>query len=644
MILEHAIYGSETGLGDYRILATSPRFRERLRARVEYYSNLEWSAVAGAFVPTFSFYSLGDRLWAFARTVYLGPTVRGSEYLVHTLVLDGPSLAQIEYRPFALAAEFSSQKPARPLPSLTFNGSVVNFSKKLPNPVIAASLRALSRGPLYLRADPGDAEQICRDIHESLPPTDRMRATFCTRYSYGRHLDYQLSAFVAADEERLRAQTSNATIVAHPPPSAATPDLFDRWMREVCSEPDFDLVGPSILRDAPDAFALLGGVRDLRLWTSKGGAATDDTSALEKSSALVLAPENCDRPSIQPIVPGALAVEICRRVRNAETFAETAELSRARPSEIRRAAAQWLGQLRTEPTEAWMADLLLRLPDAPLDELVESLKRTDLLDRSAGAYRAFLSTIFTGLRDRFGVAAGSGVASIIGDLSSAAIRHFVQATEETAKSDADGARRAGWLLALVRARAIPAAVAGRIVLSNDLLTSLRDDELMTLAPALFGMEEGLAQALPSIPEGSTLDRALASVLRERLQTAWKPRTPFGSEILRRILLGASTVPFARATAVDLTAAAFFIGTIFPRESRADLRGSIATLVDRLADAGLTPVQASLLIRALVGVGSVKVKRGTLVSLIRQALCRRPKEIWSFPRRHLRLRRLREVTA
>jgi hypothetical protein len=643
MILEHAIYGSETGLGDYRMLATSPRFSERLRDEVEHYSNLDWSAIAGAFAPIFSFYSLGDRLWAFARTMYLGPTVRGSEYLVHTIVLNAQALAEIEYRPFALAAEFSSQKPVRPLPSLTFTGRSANLTKKLPNPVIAASLRALSRAPLYLRADAGDAERICRDIHESLPPTDRMRTMFCTRYSYGRHLDYQLSTFVAADEQRLRAQTSNATIVAYPPPGAATPDLFDRWMQEVCGQADFDLVGPSILRDAPEAFALLDGVKDLRLWTSKGGAATD-IRALEKSSALVLAPENCDRASIQPLIPGALAVEICRRVRTAETFTEPAEMSRARPPEIRRAAAQWIGQLRTAPTEAWMADLLLRLPDAPLDEFVESLKRTDLLDRNAGAYRAFLSTILIGLRERFGIPAGSSVASIIGELPAAAIRHFVQATEETAKSDTDGTRRAAWLLALVRARAIPAPAAGRIVLSNDLLILLRDDELVTLAPALFGMEEGLAQALPSIPEGSTLDRALAAVLRERLQTAWRPRTPFGFEILRRILLGASTIPFARATAVDLTAVAFFIGTIFPPESRADLRGSIATLIDRLAAAGLTPVQASLLIRALLGMGSVKVKRGTLVSLIRQALRRRPKQIWSFPRRYLRLRRLREVAA
>jgi hypothetical protein len=552
-------------------------------------------------------------------------------------------LAQIDYRPFVLAGEFSSQKPARPLPSLTFNSSVAVVRPTAPKPEVAASIRALSRAPLHLRANPGDAHHICRDIHEALPPTDRMRTTFCTRYSYGRPLDYQLSTFVAADEERLRAQTSNATIVAYPQPSAGTPDLFDRWMQEVCGQADFDLVGPSILRDAQEAFALLDGVRELRLWTSKGGAVAD-IRALERSSALVLAAENCDRASIQSLIPGALAVEICRRVRTADTFAEPAEMSRTRPPQIRRAAAQWIGQLRTAPTEVWMADLLLRLPDAPLDELVESLKRTDLLDRSAGAYRAFLSTTFIGLRERFGVPAGSSVASIIGDLPSAAVRHFVQAMEETAKSDADGTRRASWLLALVRAGAIPPGVAGRIVLSNDLLNSLRDDELVTLSPALFGMEEGLAQALPSIPEGSALDRALAEVLRERLRTAWTPRTPFGLEILRRILLGASTFPFSRATAVDLTEVAFFIGTIFPPENRPPLRGSVATLIDRLAEGGLTPVQASLLIRGMLGMGSVKVKRRTLLSLIRHALLRRAKEIWSFPRRYLRLRKLREVAA
>ena len=75
--LPHAIYGSATGLGDYRILASTAPFDDRLRSTIIYYANLEGSARSTPFEPIFSFYSLGDNRWAFSRTLCLGATPRG---------------------------------------------------------------------------------------------------------------------------------------------------------------------------------------------------------------------------------------------------------------------------------------------------------------------------------------------------------------------------------------------------------------------------------------------------------------------------------------------------------------------------------------------------------------------------------------
>ena len=86
MTLPHAIYGSATGLGDYRILASTAPFDERLRSTIIYYANLEGSARSTTFPPIFSFYALGENRWAFSRTLCLGATPRGNDYLVHAIV------------------------------------------------------------------------------------------------------------------------------------------------------------------------------------------------------------------------------------------------------------------------------------------------------------------------------------------------------------------------------------------------------------------------------------------------------------------------------------------------------------------------------------------------------------------------------
>jgi hypothetical protein len=646
MNLEHAIYGSASGLGDYQILAASPRFDDRLRAAVGRYANLEWSALTTPFAPIYSFYAIANNLWAFAQTRYLGPTTRGNDYLVHAIVFDAAALAQLDARPFLLVSAFASQKPAqKALAPLEFIVSEeVRVTAPLPGPAVAASLRALAKGPLRLRVDTDEAAAICRDLHEALPPSDRMRTTFCTRFSYGRSLDFRLAAFAGADEDRLRAQATDATIIAWPPPESATPDLFDRWTNEVRGQADLDLVGPSILRDAGEAFALLDGVRKLRLWTAGESQQAADVVALERSAALVLRPENRRRANVQPMLPGALAVDLCNRVRAAQTFDESARISGEMPAGVRSGAVQWIRQLSATPAEAWMAELLLLLPDAPLPQIADALKRADLATQNANTYRAFLTTILAGIRERFDVTGALAVASIARDLPPDALRNLVGVMEETAARDSDRTRQAGWLLAIARAEGVAPAVAARIVLANNLLPSLKERELAALAQAFFAMEEKLAQALASLAEGSALHCALAAVLAERLKHAWTPRTAAAADVLRRIFLGASAGDFDAATAAHLTAAAFLAATTLPRAMRAELSAAIVILIDRLAARDVTTAQAVLLLRALQRLGRVDVKRRTLNTLLDAARARRPDSVWNRLRRHLRLSAYPEAAA
>jgi hypothetical protein len=195
MTLPHAIYGSATGLGDFGILASTAGLDERVRSTISYYANLEGSARSTPFAPIFSFYALGAGLWAFSRTFCLGPTPRGNDYLVHAIVLDAAALARLDYKPFALddARFFTSRKPADarvlvPLPDTGAASRALRFD----GAQIASCIRALSRGPLRLRIDDdAQAAEVCREIHESLPPDDRVATTLCTRFSYGRNLGFR---------------------------------------------------------------------------------------------------------------------------------------------------------------------------------------------------------------------------------------------------------------------------------------------------------------------------------------------------------------------------------------------------------------------------------------------------------------------
>jgi hypothetical protein len=640
MTLPHAIYGSATGLGDYRILASTASFDDRLRSTIIYYANLEGSARSTPFAPIFSFYSVGEGLWAFSRTICLEPTPRGNDYLVHAIVLDAAALARIEFKPFVLADArvFASKKPPEGTVLQPISLEGVNPPSRAYPPddgSIAACIRALARGPLRLRMS-DDAVDVCREIHESLPPDDRATTTFCTRFSYGRNLSFTLAAFSAEDESRVRDTAATATLTNFPPQGSSAPDLFDRWTKEIRGQADFDLVGLSVIRDAREAFALVDGVRQLRLWTAHDKA---NVSGLEKASALVLRKENRGRAVVQGVLPGALAVDLAARVRRGEAFDECAKLCNEIDPAVRRASVQWIRELKTTPTEGWMAEMLLLLPDGSLADVSEGLQRAQLQSlfvQSPSVFRAFVTTLLGRMRDRFGDDGASLAATATPALAGNrdVLLSFVRVMEEI------GSR--GWLLAIIRdvftKAGIAPAIPARIILSSGLISTISDAELETFGPAFFGLEEKLANALAVTPaaERPALYRVLANVAQARLREGWSPRSAAAAEVVRRVIIGAAETG---APTAHLTIIVALASTVIPARD-------LVQVIELIAFAGITDAQAALLTRTLQSLArrsdDVSVNRRALIVLLEAARRRPPQTVWGRLSWYLRMRTLTEV--
>jgi hypothetical protein len=319
---------------------------------------------------------------------------------------------------------------------------------------------------------------------------------------------------------------------------------------------------------------------------------------------------------VQSVLPGAFAVDLVRRVRAGEAF-DPFEVEPA----VRRAAVQWLRELKTTPAEAWMAEMLLLVADGSLAEVAEGLKRVQL------ASRAFLSTLFARMRDRFGAEGARVAAAAAPLLSGDALLGFVRAMEETGSRD--------WLLAIVRdVTGIAPAIPARIVLTSGLLSTITDAELEKFGAAFFVLEEKLANVLANTPaaERPALYRVLADVAQLRLREGWMPRSASAVDVVRRVMVGGVEAGVENA---HLTIIVFMMAAGRRLLSRRDA----GVPLQHIARNGVTPEQAALLLRI---VRLVDVDRTTLIVLRETARRRPPQNVWNRLRWHLRMRSLSEV--
>lgn len=271
--IRQVYYGSTTGRSNYQILCASAGVSDEAMRLVDQHANLGGSALAGKNPqPIYACYRVGDGVMAFAMTGFpseeMGP--RGNDYLVHVLILDEAVLSLLRGQIFLLAHLFNTQtkpekkedlppivisrreydeKSAKPGSTWLKPGFSDEFLAFLLTRLTMGSVAALSRKPEQNMA-------LCQSLFALLTPDDRMRFSFCTHFSYNRHLNYKFTLFPEVDRElaeRYQARGGAAIIekMSWPENSDMSKDRMLRWIERVRGgmEPLFGL-------------SLLGGVRD----------------------------------------------------------------------------------------------------------------------------------------------------------------------------------------------------------------------------------------------------------------------------------------------------------------------------------------------------------------------------------------------
>ncbi len=253
-------YGSVSGYQDYEILAASSPVGPDELDLVEEFSNVGGKVKVrpDAPPPIICFYPLNSdkSRWAYAKTFFLGMNRRGNDYLCHVLTFDRAVLDATRWDIFLFDPAFRETKPEKnaPIEPLCFSPEFLeNKSRRhlgstaegdFPPRAIAGVFRELSRAPdspLLIEVDEmTEGEALCRSVFSFLPPEDRQACSFCSSYSYTRHLPFDIAAFTPPDGSLIQRYQEGAPMpmslndLAVPP---ETPDVFNTWVETESSTP-----------------------------------------------------------------------------------------------------------------------------------------------------------------------------------------------------------------------------------------------------------------------------------------------------------------------------------------------------------------------------------------------------------------------
>ncbi len=324
-----AFYGSFSGHHDYRVLASSIDVSDEEQSEIQDASNLGGTGLTGS--PTgfvWAAYDLGRRSGrrAFSRTIFLGQGARGNDYMAHVLVLGPETLELLRGDLFLLAdlGLFSGDKPAtgKALPKLALDPEgierhscrLLGAGGDLSEPRLAEVLRAL-----YLRsyvalpeADGNRAEALCRSVLAVLPPEDRERLSFCSRFSLSRAASFHLALYHPDDRELAQAHLRAGPAEA---PDGAAGELLEAWIGEV-AQGMYPLYGLS-LRDRPGEAAARATA--FREWAEAAaderGAALSESFEAWHLEDLVREPRNQALKPVQRLKVAAAVREVRHRVK-----------------------------------------------------------------------------------------------------------------------------------------------------------------------------------------------------------------------------------------------------------------------------------------------------------------------------------------
>jgi hypothetical protein len=479
------------------------------------------------------------------------------------------------------------------------------------------------------------AANVCRVIHDALPPSDRAHMTFCSRFSYGRRLNFRLAAFASGDESEVRAQAGDAVFELWPPAAGRVADAFDRWM--AADRVAWDVAGVSLLRDPQAAARILVDIERLRQCAAGTLAMSeDDLRALRPAAQVVMRPENQRLTGDRDVLTGAAVVALWTHVHDVfekgAPLRDCAAMCRTLEPRVRDAALRAIRQMSAPTIRSWIAEMLLILPHAPLEPIelalnghaAESAPLVALCRKQRQIYDAFAERLLSELRDRFGsagVEAAVRVAETLADDRDAVVG-FVRAMEAAAAGDQDRDRQVAWLLAIVRDLPrridLPPEAAARIILAFDLLPDVDDIPMLErVLPALFNQATKLTKALALVGSAPILACLLQFAPRELRRTRWDTAD---TRALVLALLGGASRLVERGGRTALVARAtqfiYHAALEMARAPNVEVTHAIAGAAGICAGAGLSQAEGALLHRALFLVrrGGPLVTRETRTSL------------------------------
>jgi hypothetical protein len=232
--VDYVFYGSPTGEGGYEVLAHSSGLSSGERESIASFSNLGGAVLLEKDPESiYAFYELApDEKWAFTR-VALRRGQRGNDYRALTLVLGRRIMKAARWNPFSLEAagralfkELEGRQNWQahlPAPARRVRLSHLEEFSRQPLVVregvdldqLAAVLRRLATGTVAMTVDGKEGGiAICQGVLAALPPDDRRKVSFCTRFSFRRGPAFQLALYAPADEEQVNRYLRSAEAAA----------------------------------------------------------------------------------------------------------------------------------------------------------------------------------------------------------------------------------------------------------------------------------------------------------------------------------------------------------------------------------------------------------------------------------------------
>lgn len=551
-----AFYGSFSGHHDYRILAASPGLSARDREAILEASNLGGTGLTAENPgPFFSAYDLDRRHGrrAFSRTVFLGRRQRGNDYLAHILILDPEALQVLRGDLFLLEdlGLLSSEKPAeeRDLDLLPLDSRQVEarsrrllgagHDERISRSHLAGVLRGLGHGPLAHSLESDEGTALCRSVLAVLPPEDRERLSFCSRFSLPRSLKLDLAVYHPDDQG---LATRYLPDFGHDEPAPEGPDdPVDAWLEEV-GRGIHPLYGLSLLEEPGEAALRAGAFRAWSEWVLRRGEGRSPVEAAERRGLrvgeLVTEPLNRDLEpvrfletdaALQEVLhrveavlsgrmdqPLTLLAEACARVRDRDPESRAVDERLSRETRLRNQA----GGMSLEDVTTGIVLALLVPARAWLDRIYGGDSALLRSSREAAGWLSALhqrspvacAEILTAWLIRWRVSEGSRILAEVGGILADLIQHDPSGTaggvlrvgrdalNRTAPPAGADGRRKEWFLGMltdVRPRLgelFSVRDAAHLVVEEGLLPVLGSAELAELAPVLVSEQSGRVSA------------------------------------------------------------------------------------------------------------------------------------------------------